>query len=716
MAVKKIETLNKHQNPATNENEFDIENYMNVNWDKIKEVVDNNADELTTTQGKVTTLETDNTNNKADIQELQSKNEEQDEKIEAIETKQTTQNDLIERTKDALINITTPKSSNINVKDSSDLNAKVDVYGTSSQETSTQGNNYFDIERANFQKGAIGEDGKTIISNSDNYYTENYIELDKAKYYLYEVEANDYNKVCVYDSDKNQTRQISVRGTSKETSIEIDLAENEKYIRMHYYTTETTNRKIMLSKDSAKDYEEFSPDMPSTKYPSDIENAGDNINLFDGELELGFIDGTGAVTSDSNCIRSKNFIDIKENETYTISNDKNYSNILFAYDESKELISNLGDVSTFKTPKNTKYIKFRSSSGQKENNLSVKYKIEKGNKATSYSPYKCGNIDITVCNKNFVGGKWIIGYYNSDGLYNSNNLYRCIKKFLKAGTYVYSLSANLYRVRAVNLSNASDLTIDSNNSFTLEEDAEISLAFRKQDSSAWDLGENLSDVKFQLEKGSTPTAYAPHEQQTITFPLQEGQKLYKGDYLADDGIHHVRKQEKLLNKVWNKYNTTDSKGNTFGFSSVLFSTPKQSNNTKDFALSNIMNQQIRGNVSIYDLEGFYIGVGKGIYIKIKQELIPNGTIEELLLLLQNTDATIEYELAEEEIEPYTEEQQEAYNKLQNVLSYKTVTNVFTNQGLLEFKYVADTQTWTVNLVKSEIANTNQQVLNLAGGN
>ena len=51
MAIKKIETLNKHQNPATNENEFDIENYMNVNWDKIKEVVDNNADELTTTQG-----------------------------------------------------------------------------------------------------------------------------------------------------------------------------------------------------------------------------------------------------------------------------------------------------------------------------------------------------------------------------------------------------------------------------------------------------------------------------------------------------------------------------------------------------------------------------------------------------------------------------------------------------------------------------------------
>ena len=28
MAVKRIGTLNKHENPATNENKFDIENYI----------------------------------------------------------------------------------------------------------------------------------------------------------------------------------------------------------------------------------------------------------------------------------------------------------------------------------------------------------------------------------------------------------------------------------------------------------------------------------------------------------------------------------------------------------------------------------------------------------------------------------------------------------------------------------------------------------------
>ena len=37
MAVKKIENYNIHQNPATNENEFDVENYLNKNWNKTKE-------------------------------------------------------------------------------------------------------------------------------------------------------------------------------------------------------------------------------------------------------------------------------------------------------------------------------------------------------------------------------------------------------------------------------------------------------------------------------------------------------------------------------------------------------------------------------------------------------------------------------------------------------------------------------------------------------
>ena len=114
--------------------------------------------------------------------------------------------------------------------------------------------------------------------------------------------------------------------------------------------------------------------------------------------------------------------------------------------------------------------------------------------------------------------------------------------------------------------------------------------------------------------------------------------------------------------------------------------------------------------------GFVISP-KNIYIKDKDI----NTVEEFKTYLtqQKTNGTpviLEYGLAEEEIEQYTEEQQEAYNKLQNVLSYYNETNVFADKAQLVFKYIADTESWVVNLVKNEVANTNKQLLEIAGGN
>ena len=87
MAVKKIENYNIHQNPATNENQFDVENYLNENWNKTKEVVNNNADELISVQERASALETDNTTNKQDISEIKEEQIEQNTNIESLQTK-----------------------------------------------------------------------------------------------------------------------------------------------------------------------------------------------------------------------------------------------------------------------------------------------------------------------------------------------------------------------------------------------------------------------------------------------------------------------------------------------------------------------------------------------------------------------------------------------------------------------------------------------------
>lgn len=210
----------------------------------------------------------------------------------------------------------------------------------------------------------------------------------------------------------------------------------------------------------------------------------------------------------------------------------------------------------------------------------------------------------------------------------------------------------------------------------------------------------------------TDDEYVKHEQQLITFPLAEGQRLADGDKFASDGIHHKRKQititeDMLIQGIVTTCTNLDyiriKKPTDF----AGYNNPKANISLISFAKeftdwtfdsANYINKYTCRLQYAY----FMLGIEKGTtYAEIKDKLIGQ---------------TIEYELAEEEIEAYTEEQQEAYNKLQNVLSYYNVTNVFTDKALLVFKYIADTQTWAINLVKNEIANTNQQLLNIAGGN
>lgn len=80
--------------------------------------------------------------------------------------------------------------------------------------------------------------------------------------------------------------------------------------------------------------------------------------------------------------------------------------------------------------------------------------------------------------------------------------------------------------------------------------------------------------------------------------------------------------------------------------------------------------------------GNYTGIANSnainrIYLSISENI---NTVDELKAYLaeqyaNGTPVVIEYELQDEEIEEYTEEQQEAYNKLKELYSYEEVTHV-----------------------------------------
>ena len=173
------------------------------------------------------------------------------------------------------------------------------------------------------------------------------------------------------------------------------------------------------------------------------------------------------------------------------------------------------------------------------------------------------------------------------------------------------------------------------------------------------------------------------EQQTVTFPLSEGQKLMLGDYLASDGIHHVRKQMELDGtEDWALALTNTD---TLTFQIVNNNLPVKipndndeivmiSNYFKGFSRNQFNNDKETESISPNISNG-----SKAIIITINKTTAENLNDFKSWLAAQKqagTPVIIEYELAEEEIEAYTEEQQEAYNQIGNVIADYEERNVY----------------------------------------
>lgn len=162
MSVKKIESLNKHENPATNTNPFNLQVYVNDNWDTVMDVVNNNADELETAEQDIseikqeqTTQNENITKNASDIKDIQDKNVSQDEVIANINERDTAQDTSIEvlqqrlKEKDEQIAELEDKVVDLNnnqihgqasgeyvhLVDSANMNCGITILGNSEQET-----------------------------------------------------------------------------------------------------------------------------------------------------------------------------------------------------------------------------------------------------------------------------------------------------------------------------------------------------------------------------------------------------------------------------------------------------------------------------------------------------------------------------------------------------------------------------------------------------
>lgn len=200
-----------------------------------------------------------------------------------------------------------------------------------------------------------------------------------------------------------------------------------------------------------------------------------------------------------------------------------------------------------------------------------------------------------------------------------------------------------------------------------------------------------------IENGATATEFEEHQEQSISFPMQEGQVLHEGDYLADDGTHHVRKQIVL-----------DGTENWVLYSETANSFQLAISDGKACLCICTHYKAIRTGLANED----YACLVNNNAISIKDKDI--STVEQLKSYLaqqkeNGTPVIVEYDLAEEEIVPYNEAQQTARNQMKELETYRNVTNVFcTDETSCEFdtEYYKDLATMF----------TNQSQLILQGGN
>lgn len=184
----------------------------------------------------------------------------------------------------------------------------------------------------------------------------------------------------------------------------------------------------------------------------------------------------------------------------------------------------------------------------------------------------------------------------------------------------------------------------------------------------------------KLEAGmdTNKIEYEPYKEQIVTFPLGE-QKLMKDGYLGESGIVNKRKQIVLTgNENWKTIETQNTE-NTFYIYTAYYDSIISKNDG-----SVLCNIAVRGDVFDVD-EGnrvYKYNRGEALRFRFWKKDIADLESWKAYLAKQYANGTpviVELVSAEEETTPYTEQQQTAYNNLQKLKTYRTVTNISNNQ-------------------------------------
>lgn len=680
--------LLKHDNPETNEEQFDIGNYLNGNWDKI----DENVGEVNT---EISNIKTEKTELEKELKEMQEDYYQTSIRGQA-------------------------SGEYIHVEDSSGARCKIGISGNSEQETRS-GKNLF--KPLNFTSNGItttyDKDGVgTIKGTSTNAWA------NISANVIYSYPAGNY----VLSIDKPKTFNIHFKGiyTDKEIfefvipagSKTKNVAFKKEVYSMYAFisgfaagTTLDDTIKIQLEKGStATDFEQYGL-MPSPDYPSEIKAVGDNVNLFDKDnvkIVNGFINYNTGVFSASTSRQVCAYIKVKPNTTYSISgwtvnNDKTlgtFTDIPSAGNKATNYVRLTSETSTkITTGENDNYIViFIYNNVYPQQN--DKIKIEKGSISTQYSPYGQGSVKVTKCNKNLSKYKLFTSTSSAKLVADTTTSGQQIEgiKMKKGKTYTVSFDVTVlptsdYRIQIKECIDKNVIQTSAEIPNLIQNEALTCNILKRYSKTVTAYGDNYLYIRcvpngftldnIQIEENSTPTPYEEHQEQSYIMPTQ--QEMLEEDYFDFDNEEEMHE--------WTKYVFTGEE-NWFvskATTNLLF--------VAVLAISNwnaIDGELILSNRFVYHsvnkVGSIYI-FNNGISLGLCFDASMINSIEQVKKYLKENITYCFYKTRTVTKLPFTDEQKSVAKELNNARTYKNVTNITTDsKAILDLDYVKDLET------------------------
>lgn len=315
------------------------------------------------------------------------------------------------------------------------------------------------------------------------------------------------------------------------------------------------------------------------------------------------------------------------------------------------------------------------------------------------------NIEIDICNKNLLSNK-IEDYDISSGLYGYRKIVGELrKKYLVLTITDRDTSININEVyfgftgngkngdeeKAWIVQKGSILGVLAGNKRYISTQNFKYFSFYPNNKETFNKIFNRFNIEVELSDESSPSNFITHESKNLVFPLTQGQKLMQGDYLADDGIHHTKTQIQLdgVTKGLKVVSVTLSNTTNLYYSVIPFVTQGVN------GINNMYCSHFLPYFGVQLGKCYITGNGYNLVTILTDQTITTVDAANTWLATQKekgTPVVIEYKLAEEEIETYTEVQKEAYEQIKNAISYKGQTNIFsTNEikPIFEVEALAD---------------------------